>query len=201
MNKILLLLIVGAVAVGSWYYVTERPPTESLDIVVSEPTDFVEIGTLKFPPVDSGQSTGTFVYEENGVTVTSSLILDEWSICQSILCMAMSVTFDMPFNNKRALVEGNKDADGIRVKKIRVLEAGEMERAHESGDRFIAWIQAIRLFESCDVRMATQTHALDVYLHLSDGQEVRAVEPGIDEMFVVINRTRETCGTFPVATE
>lgn len=49
--------------------------------------------------------------------------------------------------------------------------------------------------------MATQTHALDVYLTLSDGQEVRAVEPAIDEMFSVINRIREKCGTIPVATE
>ena len=118
------------------------------------------------------------------------------------MCVAMSITFDMPFNNKQALVEGNKDGDGsIRVKKIRVLAEGEDVRAYEPGDRFIAWIQAVRLFESCHVRMATQTHVLDVYLTLSDGQEVRTVEPVIDEVFAVINRTREKCGTFPVATE
>lgn len=203
MNKILLLIAIGMLGIGSWYLLSGRPEeVVPLDIVVSEPTDFVEVGTLIFPPVDQGQSTGSFIYKENGVTVTSSLHLDEWSICHSIMCMAMSVTFDMPFNNKRALVEGNKDEDGgIRVKKLRVLEAGEMERAYEPGDRFVAWIQAVRLFESCDVRMATQTHALDVYLTLSDGQEVRAVEPVIDEMFAVINRTHEKCGTFPVATE
>lgn len=116
MNKILIFLIIGVLGIGSWYFLSDRSRPEPLDIVVSEPTDFVEVGTLIFPPVNQGQSTGSFVYEENGVTVTTSLILDEWSICQSILCMAMSITFDMPFNNKHAVVEGNKDEDGgIRV--------------------------------------------------------------------------------------
>ncbi len=192
-----------AIAVFVFFFLFQHEPSvEPLDIVVSEPTDFVEIGTLIFPPVEAGQSTGTFVYEDDsGKTVTSTLVIDEGSVCQSIPCMMMSVTFDMPFNGAQALVEGNMDEEGIRVKKIRTLHEGETVREYEPGDVFISWMQAIRLFESCDVRMTTQTHALDVYLVLSDGREVRAVEPVIDEVFSVIDRTRDKCGTFPVATE
>ena len=65
MNKILILIVIGILGIGSWYLLLDRPEeVEPLDIVVSEPTDFVEVGTLIFPPVDQGQSTGSFVYKE-----------------------------------------------------------------------------------------------------------------------------------------
>jgi hypothetical protein len=65
----------------------------------------------------------------------------------------------------------------------------------------IAWSEAVALIEGCEVTMAFQTHALDVYLETKDGRDVHAVEPSIDDIFAVINATRDECGTFPIATE
>lgn len=49
--------------------------------------------------------------------------------------------------------------------------------------------------------MAVQTHELEVYLTLRDGSRVVAREPMIDEVFRVLDGTRPTCGTIPIATE
>lgn len=74
-------------------------------------------------------------------------------------------------------------------------------RAFDFGSVFISWYDATQLLKDCQVTMAMQTHALDVYLDLSDGRRVRAVEPQIDELFGVVNDAQQTCGPFPVATE
>lgn len=67
--------------------------------------------------------------------------------------------------------------------------------------REVSWREAVSHLESCNVKMVVQTHGLDVYLDLRDGSRVRAKEPAIDEVFRVIDRTRDKCGTFPIATE
>lgn len=198
----LILILVGA---GTYYWLKQDRGGPMPNIQVSEPTNFAQPGILHFPSVESGQSQGTFEFSENGATTTLKILMDELSVCGAqngaIMCMAMSITFDKPFNEKRAMMEGIRSGDEILVRKMRVLQEGEMAMPLEPGNVFISWPHAIELFKACRVEMATQTHALDVYLDLKDGRTVRAVEPMIDDMFKIIQATQGQCGTFPVGTE
>ena len=65
----------------------------------------------------------------------------------------------------------------------------------------LPWEQAVAQLESCNVAMAVQTHDLEVRLTLHDGSQVVAREPMIDEVFRVLDRTRQKCGMIPIATE
>ncbi len=201
----LLGVVLFFIIAGVWLYSVMHITVEAPAIEVSEPTNFVKVGTLHFPSPESGQAEGTFSYDENGITVTKKIVMDAMSVCVmsngATSCMAMNVTFDMPFDGRTALVEGILKGDGILIRTIRVVREGEELMEPEAGAVFISWYQAIELFKACQVDMAMQTHVLDVYVDLKDGRKVRAVEPMIDEMFRIIDQTRGECGTFPVATE
>lgn len=207
MPKIIVVLV-GISIVGALVFLYRDSITGSSRspiAVTSVSTNFVEAGILHFPRPESGQAKGTFEFSENGATTTLDLEMDEMSVCATptgaVPCMAMSVTFDVPFNNRRAMVEGERKGNTILIRKVRVLQEGESAMPHEPGKPFISWMEARRLIEECKVQMLTQTHALDIYLELKDGTEVRAVEPMIDEVFTVVAQTQAKCGTFPVATE
>lgn len=199
----ILLALLG----GAWFYFELRNQGGPMpDIQVSEPTNFNEVGTITVNNPGGAQGVMTLVYEKPGApSLTKELILDELSICAApngaTPCMAMSVTFDVAFGGKRAIVEGIERDSSVLVRKLRIAADGEELRRFEPGNVFISWPQAIELFKACQVEMATQTHSLDVYLDLKDGRTLRAVEPMIDEMFRIISETQSACGTFPVATE
>jgi hypothetical protein len=204
--KYIVAVAVGVVLLfGVWFYMQTQDKGVVPDIHVSEPTTFSQVGTLRFPTPTSGQATGTFEYAVNSAPVSKALVMDELSICSAsngaTPCMAMSITFDVPYDGKRAIVEGIEQGDLVVVRKLYLLQEGEPETPTTPGSVFISWYHAIELLKACQVTLATQTHAHDVYLTLKDGRKVRAVEPMIDDVFDVVNQTRETCGTFPIATE
>jgi hypothetical protein len=203
-TAIAILAVLFAIATA-WMYFINDTGAPMPDLQVSEPTNFNEVGIVHFPPPAVGQAEGTFEYREGTASTTLKIKMDELSYCAApngaIPCIAMSISFDIPFNGKAALVEGVRTGDTILLRKIRVAAEGEELRSFEPGNVFISWPQAVELFKACKVKMATQTHSLDVYLDLKDGRRVRAVEPMIDEMFTIINQTQNTCVTFPVATE
>jgi hypothetical protein len=203
---VILIVLAGAL----WYFSVEDPTNLGPDAFipsenVSPPTNFNEVGVLHFPPVTSGQGEGTFEYNDGTATSTLTIEMDALSVCAApngaTPCMAMSITFDKPFDGKTALMEGIRTGDTILVRKMRIGAENEELRSFEPGNIFISWPAALELFRACEVKMATQTHSLDVYLDLKNGSKVRAVEPTIDEMFRVINETSARCGTFPVGTE
>lgn len=191
---------------SSWLYFEANDPGGPMpNIQISEPTNFNEVGILHFPSPESGQAQGVFEFKEGAGTTTLAITMDALSVCAAsngaAPCMAMSITFDKLFDGKAALMEGIRTSGSVLVRKMRVAAEGEALRRFEPGAVFISWPHAIELFKACEVRMATQTHALDVYLDLRDGRTLRAVEPTIDEMFRIIDATQGACGTFPVATE
>lgn len=201
-----MLLILVLAAAGVWFYFETKDRGGPMpEITTSEPTNFNEVGILHFPPVTSGQSEGTFEFREGNATTTLKIMMDALTYCAAsngaVPCMAMSITFDKPFDGNLALVEGTRTGDVILIRKLRTAHEGEELRAFEPGNVFISWPHAMELFKACEVTMATQTHSLDVYLDLKDGRRVRAVEPMIDDMFKIINQTQGVCGSFPVATE
>lgn len=209
MRNIIIGVVIIALAAAGWFYLRPVPVQPTNEVVpeesVSAPTNFNEVGILHFPAVTSGQSEGTFEYKEGTETVTLRIKMDTLSVCAApngaTPCMAMSITFDIPFDGKTALMEGIREGDTILVRKMRIGAEGEELRSFDPGNIFISWPAAIQLIEACQVDMATQTHALDVYLDLKNGAKVRAVEPTIDEMFTVIRRVEAQCGTFPIGTE
>jgi hypothetical protein len=67
--------------------------------------------------------------------------------------------------------------------------------------REVSWEQVVFHIERCEAAMVFQTHALDVYVNLKDGSRVHAKEPTIDDVFRVLDQTRDECGIIPVATE
>lgn len=200
------LAILVIAGIGTWIYASTIGPSSQPGMVrATEPTNFAQIGTLHFPKPGDGQTTGTFTYTASGVIITKTLAMDAWSICASgdgaLPCMAMSVTFDVPFDGRTALVEGNLNGDTLLVRKLRAARASEPLLPMDPGSSFISWTDAVNLLKNCRVTEAMQTHALDVYLTLKDGRRVRAVEPSSDELFTVIEGSTAQCGTFPVATE
>lgn len=65
----------------------------------------------------------------------------------------------------------------------------------------ISWERAVELLNNGAVTMVLQTHALDVYLTLTNGATVHTVEPSIDEIFVEIQECGAPCANIIQATE
>jgi hypothetical protein len=175
-------------------------------VVFLPPTDTVLVGTLDFAKPGTVNAEPRILHQAGmGIDLETELVLDEHSVCAApngaAPCMAMSVTLDVPFDGKRAVVEGNLQDGRLLVRKLRALEAGEEPRPHSPGTTYVSWPHAVRLIEACQPSFVGQSHALDVDMTLKDGRRVRAVEPTIDEVFRVVERTRDACGQIPVATE
>ena len=196
------LIIVFAVLMGYGLYQLWFVDDEAPEVEATNPTNFADSGTVV---MDDG--TPQFIYTDAGGTeFTANLALDSYSVCQrvggALPCLVMAPTFEAAFGGAQVTVEGETQGDGsILVRKIAALPEGVPARLGEPGERFVTWPHAIEQLEACNVSLAVQTHALDVYLTLKDGTRVRAVEPNIDEVFRVLDEVRGECGTIPVATE
>ncbi|MEX0682558.1 MAG: hypothetical protein WD904_02945 [Dehalococcoidia bacterium] len=70
-----------------------------------------------------------------------------------------------------------------------------------TGAEEITWDEALELFEACEVSSAMQAHSLDIWLTLDDGREVHTKEPGIDDLFTVVDGLPEGCAPSSMATE
>jgi|GEM_PF-1865773 len=211
-NKTLaFLIVIVLVGAGAYVYLAQEKVaaggtgTETDSTILSEPTDFASFGVISAPAPSTGQATMSFSYLESGATTTKELQLDALSVCAApngaTPCMAMSSTFDIPFDGKRAVVEGLHAGDAIIVRKLAVVAEDQLEYTPEIGHVFVSWSNARELITSCNANMVMQTHALDVFLTREDGSRVRSVEPVIDEVFRVLEDASGRCGSIPVATE
>ncbi len=170
----------------------------------SMPTNFARAGVVTTNNPGGAQDTMYLVYEEQGApALTKELIIDELSICAaqngSLPCLAMSTTFGMAFGGKRVIVEGVQEGERLVVRVLRVLAEGEEVRLPAPGEVFVAWMHAAELIRECAVSGVMQTHALDVYVTLKNGERVRTIEPLIDEVFKVVEQS--SCPDISVATE
>lgn len=202
------LLVALILATGKSGVDEEQAPPQTL-----RPTDFAAVGTIAALSPVSSQTIMQISYPENGAIVTTELRLDELSVCGgtggALPCIAISANWDLPFGGKRVLVEGVREGGGVLLRKLWVL--GENDLLYQDisgiilpenpGDVFVAWPEAVRIIENCGAKMIIQTHQLDVYVTLADGNKLRAVEPVIDEVFRITNSAMEKCGSFPIATE
>jgi hypothetical protein len=70
-----------------------------------------------------------------------------------------------------------------------------------NGGEIVSWEEAVNALRSGEVEMASQTHALEVRLVLSDGRTLVTKEPEIDALFREIQACGEACEGIAVATE
>ncbi len=221
-NKILIIVLVLILGVGGILLV--REPKESVkDLVVTNPemepptqgklngnpTTFAQAGTISFKENDPDvHGTPFFTFTNNvGSTTMTKLVFDPMSFCVTnnggIPCIAMSVTYDIPFNNKNAIVEGisSTQENEVLVRKLYILQAGEEPRVPTVGQTFITWPQAESIIRSCGVKLVMQTHAHDVYLTIKDDTILRTVPPVMDDIFRIMREVEPTCGNVPQAME
>ena len=65
----------------------------------------------------------------------------------------------------------------------------------------VEWLAIKRAIYNCEVKTAAQFHNLDVSVILKNGEILKAVEPSIDEIFIVVKEAEEKCGEIRMATE
>lgn len=207
MKKLLLLLVV---LVPLWLIVVWAQPEKEPAVVstADEKTNFVQEGILEFPRAnEQGQDTPylSYVSSTGAPTTTIELPISEKTVCATrtgaLPCMAMSVQYSVAFGGKRAVVEGIEKEARLDVRVIRVIDEEAPVLVPGPGVTYIPWAQAVALIESCEPTMIVQAHNLNVNLTLPDERVVTAIEPVIDEVFRVVDRTRDVCGTIPLATE
>lgn len=65
----------------------------------------------------------------------------------------------------------------------------------------LSWERIKQVIANCEVSKAWQNHAREVSVSLKNGQELTAIEPKIDDLFVLIDEAEPRCGRFTVGTE
>lgn len=203
---VVIIIVGGFYALNTYIYNEKQADPEPV-FIEGEPTDFTEVGTVTIYNPGATSDTPILVYEKPGQpALTRDLVFDTLSFCMrensAVPCVAMSQTFAAAFGEKRVAVEGTETDSGVLVRKIRTVSEGERAPIITGpGSVFISWPQARSIIENCQATQVMQTHALDVYITLDDGRRVRTVEPGIDEVFSVLNSVQGSCPQIPVATE
>ncbi|NCN99638.1 hypothetical protein GW920_00715 [Candidatus Falkowbacteria bacterium] len=64
-----------------------------------------------------------------------------------------------------------------------------------------AWNSIKQAIADCEIKSIMQTHALEVTATFKEGRIITAQEPGIDDIFNIIDENREKCGEIIMATE
>ncbi len=203
-------LVVGLYGYFSGFKMSKTPAdtaTTTSDKVNGNPTNISERGRIVFEIINGQLSAPFFLYTKAGFTTqeSSTLTFDALSSCVvgnlGTPCLSISTAFESYFSGRSVLVEGIESREEILVRKLRVMEEGQDGIVSAPGNIFVSWEQAVRFINSCSVKLAGQTHALDVYLKMKDGTNVRTVEPVIDEVFRVVHNAPKTCGNIGLATE
>ncbi len=180
-------------------------PHGGLEYVIDErPTDFVKAGTITVNNPGLSQGELYFIYEEPGKpALKKEIVMDALSVCGSLPCVAMSISFDIAFHGKRVVVEGVKEGENsIIARKITVVPDGGEVRLPGLGSIFVPWMYVRSLITECEVSSIMQTHSLDVYVTIKENnRRVRTVEPGIDEVFRALDEVTGSCPSISVATE
>ncbi|HRY52698.1 MAG TPA: hypothetical protein P5089_02495 [Candidatus Portnoybacteria bacterium] len=64
-----------------------------------------------------------------------------------------------------------------------------------------SWEKIKQAINNCEVKKAFQAHSREVSVDLKNGEELKAIEPKIDDIFDIISEVKDRCGSFPMATE
>ncbi len=179
--------------------------TTSADLkMTNEPTDFAVQGVVTYDTPGLEKNTAYLVYEKVGKpALSTALVFDALSWCGTPLggtqCLALSVY--QPFKNARVLVEGVLMGETLIVRKMQTVDDDQLGTIPKTGYVFVSWSEAVLSVKNCQVKTATQSHNLDIYLEMKNGDQLKTVEPKIDEIFAVTKEAETSCQAIPIATE
>jgi hypothetical protein len=166
-----------------------------------KPTNFSKIGNLVQDSPGLKPGVPYLLYEEPGQPALSvELEFDDLSSFVSQGQSFIITKLQASQQGQRVALEGIEKDGQVLVRKIQEVTE-ETTITNETGSLFIFWSEAIRLMDQCQVKKIMQTHALDVYLTLKTGEKLRAVEPGIDDVFAIYKLMQDRCGKIPLGTE
>ena len=74
-------------------------------------------------------------------------------------------------------------------------------QSESAKEKAVSWNEAIRILDTGQVKLASQSHNLDVYLHLKDGTRLKTKEPRLGDIFSELKKCGEPCKDIPIATE
>jgi hypothetical protein len=184
---------------------TGEVPAPGTPFLEPAPTDTVVTGAIDAVGTGQGQDELILVQKKGEVVTNTKLILDDHSYCNmgtgGLPCMAMSVTYSTAFGGKRALVDGNKEGDSIRVRRLRVEDGDAMPRVTAAGSVYIPWVRMHDMILNCEAQSLMQTHEGLVTMKTKTDKTYVAVEPVIDEVFKTANEAGAACGSIGLGTE
>jgi len=174
--------------------------------VPNAPTNFAKIGVVTLNNAGQEKDVPYIVFEERGApALNKKLVFDEESTCAapngSADCMAISVGVGRSYQGKRVTVEGLDMTSYVLVRLMRSYNEGDEIFPPKTGDIILSWKSGVKLIRTCAVASVGQTHAREVSISLKDGRRVRTVEPMIDDLFEVVDKSVADCGMIPMATE
>ncbi|MES2953160.1 MAG: hypothetical protein V4674_01210 [Patescibacteria group bacterium] len=186
-TRSLFFLAAAVVVVGLFAFTGVFAPPAPIALEL-EPTNFVEVGTLKTVSTGS-QDALVFVYGEEGAPKTEiSLEIDADTICVqqsgALPCVAMSSLYSAVFEGKTAVVEGVEKELRLKVKTVRIAGEGETENIFlpPKGLAYVSWPKAREIIQSCTVVSVNQTEDLAVHIGLKDGRGIISFEPVAGEL-------------------
>jgi len=125
---------------------------------VYRPTDFAEVGTLRFPtPPNPTIREAVLEYAgPSNTTTTVPVVFDNsglMTICVAnnwgLPCAAMSTTYDMAFSGKRAAVEGVVEGGKVLMHKLHVYGPDEQIVKPAIGTTYVNWDDAVAALNTC----------------------------------------------------
>jgi hypothetical protein len=183
--------------------IAQQAGQEEIDTRNIVSTDFSEVGNIEINNPGLKQDVLYFIYEELGKpALTKELTLDDLSM-QVFSNRASVIGFDLKNNlaGKRVALEGIEDDGKVLVRKITEIKDGDNAIPGAIGSKFISWHNMVLLLNQCQASKIVQYHSLDVYLTLESGEVLRAVEPGIDDVFNIYQNIKDKCGEIISGTE
>jgi hypothetical protein len=197
------VLSVGSSQEAGIQNITQQAGQEEIDTRNIIPTDFSEVGNVEINNPGLKQDVLYFVYEEPGKpALTKELTLDDLSM-QVFSNRASVIGSDLKNNlvGKRVALEGIEDDGKVLVRKITEIKDGDNAIPGAIGSKFISWHNMVLLLNQCQASKIVQYHSLDVYSTLESGEVLRAVEPGIDDVFNIYQNIKDKCGEIILGTE
>jgi len=192
LRYVLIIAVILFLASSIYFVSSEHSPN---GIEKNAPTTFAELGLISFR-----DSIPYFIYKEEGKpSLSIKLIFNNDSICAaangSALCIALSTTFDMAFNNKQAVIEGIEIGENqLVIKKLLVITDTETNPfIPKIGIIYIPWQQARSLVQDCGVTSLNRSYDLNINLILKDKTSVTTVQPTTDEMLGVVALSKNKC--------
>jgi hypothetical protein len=171
------------------------------------PTDFAEVGILRFPGPATGDREPMLEYlGANKTTTTIPVVFDGMNtICVvnnwGIQCAAMSITYDAAFDGKSVTVEGIRDGNRILMQKLHVYATDEPIVPPVPGMIYVDWPEVVSALKSCRKVKAVYDNQPEKTVRLSfwgSPETWEALQPLKGSLMTALEEAKRTdCDVFP----